>query len=115
MGCFFTGRNIHIGDRSVVNRHCYLDGRGGLTIGADVSISPECYLLSLTHDPQDSLFRAVPKPVEIMEHAWLGARVTILPGVRIGEGGVVGAGSIVTRDVAPYFHRGRKSRTQDWR
>jgi acetyltransferase-like isoleucine patch superfamily enzyme len=102
MGCFVTGRHISIGARSVINRGCYLDGRGTLEIGADVSISPECYLLTLTHDSQDSAFAAVAKPVTIENRAWIGARALVLPGVRIGEGAVVGAGAVVTRDVEPF-------------
>jgi acetyltransferase-like isoleucine patch superfamily enzyme len=102
MNCFVTGRNISIGDRTVLNRGCYLDGRGGLAIGRDVSVSPECYLVSLTHDPHDPGFRAIPRPVEIGDRAWIGARAIILPGVRIGEGAVVGAGAVVTRDVGPF-------------
>ncbi len=102
MGCFITGRHISIGEGSVVNRNCYLDGRGGVTIGSGVSISPECYVLSLTHDAQDSGFSAVAKPVVIENRAWLGARALILPGVRIGEGAIVGAGAVVTRNVEPF-------------
>jgi acetyltransferase-like isoleucine patch superfamily enzyme len=99
MRCFFTGRNVSIGPRSVINRGCYLDGRGPLRIGADVSISPECYLLTLTHDPKDAAFGAFANPVFIEDRAWIGARAIILPGVRIGEGAIVGAGAVVTRDV----------------
>jgi acetyltransferase-like isoleucine patch superfamily enzyme len=102
MGFFVTGRSIFVGDRTVINRNCYLDGRGGLQIGEDVSISPECYLVSLTHDSNDPDFSAVPKPIRIEKLAWLGARAMILPGVHIGEGAVVGAGAVVTRSVDPY-------------
>lgn len=102
MHCFLTGRFISIGEGAVINRRCYLDGRGGLTIGRDASISPECYLLSLTHDPQDPGFGALPRPVVVGDRAWIGARALILPGVTLGEGCVVGAGAVVTKDVAPF-------------
>lgn len=102
MGCFVTGRNLSIGPRSVINRDCYLDGRGGLSIGADVSISPGCSLITLTHDPHDPDFAVVPKPVSIGDHVWIGARAMILPGVEVGEGAVVGAGAVVTKPCAPY-------------
>lgn len=102
MGCFVTGRNIAIGEGTVINRRCHLDGRGGLTIGADVSISPECYLISLTHNPQDSHFRAVSKPVEIGSRVWMGSRAIVLPGVCVEQGAVVGAGSVVTKNVERY-------------
>lgn len=102
MGCFFTGRHVRIGRNTVINRNCYLDGRAGLSIGDNVSVSPECYLLTLGHDARDPGFKASPGPVAIGDRAWLGARAMILPGVTLGEGAVVGAGSVVTRPVDAY-------------
>lgn len=102
MGCFFTGRRITIGNRAIINRCCYLDGRGGIFIGTDVSISPECYLVSLTHDSQDPFFAATAKPIRVENRVWIGVRALILPGVIVGEGAVIGAGSIVTRNVEPF-------------
>lgn len=102
MGCFITGRNISIGDRTVINRKCHLDGRVGLAIGKDVSISPECCLLSLDHDVHSPDFATVPGPVVIGDYAWIGTRALILPGTELGEGAVVGAGAVVTRGCAPY-------------
>jgi acetyltransferase-like isoleucine patch superfamily enzyme len=67
-----------------------------------VSVSPECYLLSLTHDARASDFAAVPGPVVIGDRAWLGARAMVLPGVSMGEGSVAGAGAIVARSCGPY-------------
>ncbi len=102
MGCFFTGRKISIGDHTAINRRCYLDGRAGITIGNRVSISPETYIMSLTHDAQDPHFPAKGKPVRIEDYVWIGARAMIMPGVTLGTGCIVGAGSVVTKDVAPY-------------
>lgn len=102
MGCFVTGRLLSIGDHSVINRNCYLDGRAGMRIGSNVSISPECYLISLTHDPRDPDFAARPGPVVVGDYAWLGARAMVMPGVTLGEGAVVGAGSVVTKSCEPY-------------
>ena len=99
MGCFVTGDRITIGPRSVVNRGCYLDGRGGLTLGADVSVSPECYLLTFTHGVHDPAFKALPGPVTLEDKAWIGARAVLLPGRTVGRAAVVGAGAIVTKDV----------------
>jgi acetyltransferase-like isoleucine patch superfamily enzyme len=102
MGCFFTGRNIRIGRDTVINRNTYLDGRGGLSIGSYVAISPESYIISLDHDPNSASFEAFPDPVRIEDYAWIGARAMVLPGVTLGKGCVVGAGSVVTRDVADF-------------
>jgi len=51
MGCFVTGGDIAIGKNSVVNRNCYLDGRAGIDIGDNASISAETCIISLGHDP----------------------------------------------------------------
>ena len=102
MGCFFTGRKITIGSSTAINRRCTLDSRAGITIGNSVSISPETLILSLTHDMQSREFLARGKPVTIQDFVWIGTRAMILPGVTLGTGCVVGAGSVVTKDVAPY-------------
>ena len=103
MGCFFAGNNIEIGRNCVIARDCYLDGRiGKITIGDNVSMSPECYVLSMTHDVNSPTFDSVIKPVLIEEYAWIGVRCIILPGVTIGKGGVLGAGSVLTKDIVNY-------------
>jgi len=102
MGCFITGRNITIGENTVINRGVYLDGRAGVVIGNRVNISHKVLIQSLSHDPQCPHFNCVVKPVHIGNYAWLGARALILPGVHIGEGAIVGAGAVVAKDVAPY-------------
>lgn len=102
MGLFVTGQNIKIGDNVVINRRVYLDGRIGVRIGNNVSISPEVYILSMEHDPNDPKFSTRGGVVSIGDHVWLGARAMILPNVHIGEGAVVAAGAVVTKDVLPY-------------
>lgn len=95
-------QGITIGRRCVVNQHCCLDGRGGLTIGDNVNISAGVWILTDSHDMNDPLFREVLAPVTIGNHAWIGSRAMILPGVVIGEGAVVAAGAVVTAGVEPY-------------
>ena len=101
-GCFLTGNRISIGNNTVINRYTYLDGRGPLYIGNNVNVSHYCLIHTLTHSVQSPDFVCEEKPVAIYDYAWIGARSIILPGVTIGEGSVVGAGAVVTRDVAPY-------------
>lgn len=95
-------RGITIGRRSVINQQCCLDGRGGLAIGDYVDISPGVWILTDSHDMHDPLFREILAPVKIGNHAWIGSRALVLPGVTVGEGAVVAAGAVVTRDVEPY-------------
>lgn len=102
MGVFVSGQNIRIGDNVVINRRVYLDGRIGITIKNNVNISPEVYILSLEHDPNNPMFATRGGEVIIEDHAWIGARAMIMPGIQIGEGAVVAACAVVTKDVEPY-------------
>lgn len=98
-GCFITGIYVRIGANSVVNRGTYLDGRAALTIGDNVNVSHQVLIQTLTHDPHRPSFPVIAQPVVIRNHAWIGARAMICPGVTVGEGAVVGMGAVVTRDV----------------
>lgn len=106
MGQFITGYytrcSIEIGNNCVINRQCYLDGRQGIKIGNNVNVSFQACLLSLHHDVHQPEFPAVGAPVQIGDHAWIGARAVILPGVTIGEGAVVASGAVVRKDVPSY-------------
>jgi len=102
MGTFVTGSFITIGDNVVINRSVYLDGRIGITCKNNISISPEVYILSLEHDPNDPMFATRGGEVVIEDNVWVGARAIILPGIHLGEGSVIGAGAVVTHDVEPY-------------
>jgi acetyltransferase-like isoleucine patch superfamily enzyme/glycosyltransferase involved in cell wall biosynthesis len=101
-GCFVTGFGIEIGSNTVINRFCYLDGRASLKIGNNVNISHYTLIQTLTHDAQNPDFVCIEAPVVIGDNAWIGARALICPGVKIGEGAVVAAGAVVTRDVPDY-------------
>jgi acetyltransferase-like isoleucine patch superfamily enzyme len=90
-----------IGPRTWINRDACLDLRGGIEIGADVSISPSVMILTAQHDMNHPRFEYVSKRVVIEDHVWIGARATIMPGVTVGRGAVIAAGAVVTRDVDP--------------
>jgi acetyltransferase-like isoleucine patch superfamily enzyme len=104
LGCrFLNGRKVYVGDRSVLNFGCLFDGRKyPIQIGSDVSIGPEASILTLGHDPRSVEFSDRGGAVVIGNHVWIGYRAVVLPGVSIGEGAVVGAGAVVTKDVAPF-------------
>jgi len=104
MGCrFLNGRKVFLGDRNVINFDCLLDGRRySIRTGNDVSIGPEAAILTLGHDTQSPDFADKGGDVVIGDRVWICFRAIILPGVAIGEGAVVAAGAVVSRDVAPY-------------
>lgn len=96
------GYNVHIGDASFVNHHVYLMDGAPITIGSHVFIGPYCGMYTAQHpltaeERNAGLERALPITVE--DDVWLGANVTLLPGVTVGRGSVIGAGSVVTHDV----------------
>jgi maltose O-acetyltransferase len=92
--------SISIGARSVINRGCLLDGRGGtIDIGSDTDIAQESYFWTLQHDPNDPDHGVKGGDIVIGRNVWIGARSSVLPGVTIGDGAVVATGSVVTRDV----------------
>lgn len=91
-----------IGESAVVGDHAILDAREGLTIGRNVNLSTNVAIWTGQHDYQASNFGYKGGPVRIGDYAWLSFRTTILPGVIVGEGAIVAAGAVVTKDVAPY-------------
>jgi acetyltransferase-like isoleucine patch superfamily enzyme len=97
-----SGKKVSIGEGTVINHDCLIYTTGGLSIGKSVSISDGVWLLTGTHDMHDPLFPDRYAPITIGDYAWIGARATILAGVNIGEGAVVMAGAVVTRDVDPH-------------
>jgi maltose O-acetyltransferase len=98
------GFNIAIGERSFLNFDCVLLDCNRITIGNDVQIAPGVHLYTATH-PFDSHQRRAgfesALPITISDGVWLGGGVIVCPGVTIGENTVVGAGSVVTKDVPP--------------
>ena len=103
-GCrFLNGRKVELGPRSVVNFGTLIDGRAHrVIVGADVSIGPEAAILTLGHDPHAPDFADRGGEVRIGDRAWIAYRAIVLPGVTIGEGAVVAAGAVVSKDVPPF-------------
>jgi acetyltransferase-like isoleucine patch superfamily enzyme len=95
------GKRIEIGPGAIVGLWATLDGRYGITIGRNANLSSEVMLWTAQHDPQSDNFAVTGGPIVIGDYAWLSARAIILPGVTVGRGAVVAAGSVVTKDVPP--------------
>lgn len=101
------GGSIEIGDDCSINPGCVLYGHGGLKIGSHVRIATQTVIVPANHvfsDP-DRLIRDQGETrlgVRIGNDVWLGARVTVLDGVNIADGCVIGAGSVVTSSTEPY-------------
>ena len=103
MNCKFDcASGLIIGCYSVVNNNCRLDSRGMLKIGDNVSISNDTIILTADHDLNSVVFGGRNKEVVIDDYVWIGTRAMILPGIKIGKGAVVAAGSIVTKNVEDY-------------
>ena len=101
---FYTdfGKNTTVGERTFINAGCKFQDQGGTYIGNDCLLGHNATLCTINHaqDPDrrgDMEFH----PIHIEDKVWLGANVTILPGVTIGEGAIVAAGAVVTKDVPP--------------
>jgi len=99
---FWSPRRISIGDYSIVNGGCHLDGRKGLTIGNNVDVGWDVAMYCGHHDVQDPEYRGIMLPTTIGDRACIYARAMIINGVTIGEGAVIAAGAVVHKDVAPY-------------
>lgn len=103
MRCVFDfKKGLIIGENSVVNARCRIDNRGGVRIGDNVSISSDVTILTADHDMDSPTFAGRNRPVIIGDYVWVGTAAMIMPGVSIGKGAVIAAGSIVTKNVAPY-------------
>lgn len=87
--------NIELGERVYINEYCYLDGRGGLKIGNDTSISVYSYINTGYHLINNIDFTYAKKKVIIEDHVFIGARSNILSGAHIKKGDVICAGSTV--------------------
>jgi len=95
-----TNGKIKIGHNVAINSFAKLFGHGGITVGKYSQIGPNSLLTTTQHDIHNEM-EVHYEPIVIGEWVWIGANCTILSGVKIGDKTVVGAGSVVTKDLPP--------------
>jgi maltose O-acetyltransferase len=100
------GEKVALGDNSNIGQNAQL--LGPVSIGANVMMGPEVLIFTNNHCFERTDVPMIDQglsevlPVKIEDDVWIGARVIILPGVTIGSGSIIGAGSIVTKSVPPF-------------
>lgn len=104
-GCFISGTNLTIGEGSWVNSKCHFDNDiAKIEIGENCGIAMGVLFCTSSHEIGNEGKRAgkdIKKDISIGDGSWLGARSIILPGVTVGTGCIIAAGSIVTKDCEP--------------
>ena len=90
--------NVHIGKNVVIMNNCLMMSAGGITIDDNALVAANAQLISNNHDLEEHMIITC-KPIHLKRNCWIGAGATILPGVTVGENSVVGAGSVVTKDI----------------
>ena len=99
---FDCTKGVTIGSNSVINAACRIDPRGKVVLGNNVSISEEVVILTADHNDLFFDEKEKEKSVTIHDYVWIGTRAMVLPGVTVGRGALVAAGSVVTKDVEPF-------------
>lgn len=100
-------RNVTIGDKAYIGPNCVLLGEGGIEIGKNCEIAPGVVITSQQHTYTRLDIPMKDQPAEMLavileDDVWLGCNASVLPGVRIGKGSVIGAGAVVNKDIPAY-------------
>lgn len=99
LGTYMLG-DISLGRSCVVGTRCHIVGP--LVVGDNVAIIAHTYIFGTSHYKDSQTFEPFERTVVIDSYAWLGARSMVLPGCHIGEGAVLGAASVATKDLPPF-------------
>lgn len=101
--CTGPGGVLRIGRSVCINYGVSIHADAAVTIGDRVRIGPYAMIVDTDfHEPLDRARRPAAEPVVVEDDAWIGSRASVLKGVRIGRGAIVGVGAVVTRDVPPF-------------
>ena len=94
------GQNLHLGEGVFINIGCVFQDTGGIWIGDRTLVGHNCIFTTLNHGTEpERRGDMLPAPIHIGSDVWFGARVTVVPGITIGDGAIIGAGSVVTKDL----------------
>ena len=100
LSILIVGKNINVGKNVFINSGCRFQDQGGIRIGDGTLIGHNVVITTLNHNFEPELRSGMkPAPVIIGKNVWIGASVTVVPGVTIGENAIIAAGSVVTKDV----------------
>ena len=103
-GCFVGGNKLYVGKGSFISYGNFFDLSDYIIIGDNVHVAMRCTFITSSHELSGSEQRAravIHSPIQIGNGCWIGGNETILPGVSIGEGTVIAAGAVVTKDCEP--------------
>ncbi len=95
--------NLEIGDFSAIGRRAWLYNFARIRIGKNTIISQDTVLCTASHDHQNPYLPLFSKPIHVADQAWVAADCMVLPGVTVGEGAVIGARSVVTKDMPAWM------------
>ena len=94
--------NLETGMWTVLGPRVKIYNKGMVIVGGSVVISQDSYICTASHDISSVRMALITKPILVASNVWVGAKTLILPGVTIGEGAVIAAGAVVTKDVEPW-------------
>ena len=102
-----NAENLSIGDNVSIHPMSYLEAYGGIEIGNEVSIAHGVTIMSVSHGYKDLDIpirrqELIPMSVKLEDDIWIGAKATLLGGVCVGNGSIVGANAVVTKDIPPF-------------
>ena len=107
--CVGGAGDVEIGEDTIINPFCVLYSGNGIRIGRDVLIAPSVQIVPTNHEfarrdipIRAQRFRPSRGGVDIGDDCWVGAGAVLLDGARIGRGAIVGAGSVISGEIAPW-------------